>query len=196
MEERASSGKSGPVVIGYDGSEEAAKAIAFVAGLLPRSEALVVTAWKSISEAILAVALGPAPPISDPGDADARQRRAAESLSREGAKRASQAGLRAESVAVRADGPIWAAIAKVADQRGARLVAVGAQGRAGVETGWCITRAGPSWSSPRRSRPKRKNPPSRWWAELRAHRADSGRCPPARGEAPPAQPRDRDRERP
>ncbi|HEY0318814.1 MAG TPA: universal stress protein [Solirubrobacterales bacterium] len=134
MEERASNGKSGPVVIGYDGSDEAAKAIAFVAGLLPGSEALVVTAWKSISEAILAVALGPAPPISDPGDADARQRRAAESLSREGAKRASQAGLRAESVAVRADGPIWAAIAKVADQRGARLVAVGAQGRAGVET--------------------------------------------------------------
>jgi nucleotide-binding universal stress UspA family protein len=133
--ERATSGEaSGPMVVGYDGSDEAARAIGFVAKMFPGSEALVVTAWRPISEAILAVTLGPTPPISDPSDADARQRRAAENLARDGAKRASQAGLRAESLAIRADGPIWTALDAAAEERDARLISVGSHGHAGVES--------------------------------------------------------------
>jgi nucleotide-binding universal stress UspA family protein len=133
-ENAPSSEKPAPVVLGYDGSDEASRAIGYVAGLLPGATAVVVTAWKPISEAILAVSLGPAPLISDPADADERQRRAAGNLARDGARRASQAGLEAESLAVRADGPIWEALDSVARERDARLVAVGSHGRAGMET--------------------------------------------------------------
>ena len=125
---------SGPVVLGYDGSDAATRAIRHVAGLLPGAHALVVTAWKPISEAILAVSLGPAPLISDPADADQRQQRAASNLAREGARHASQAGLEAEPLAVRADGPIWEALDEVARDRDARLVAVGSHGRPTMES--------------------------------------------------------------
>jgi nucleotide-binding universal stress UspA family protein len=135
MTEAAATGAmAGPVVVGYDGSNDAMRAFGYVAGLLPGAPTVVVTAWKPISEAILAVSLGPAPLISDPADADERQRLAAESLARDGARRASQAGLDAEPLAVRADGPIWEALDHVARDRDARLVAVGSHGRARVES--------------------------------------------------------------
>jgi nucleotide-binding universal stress UspA family protein len=120
---------SGPVLLCYDGSREAKHAVAHAATLLPGAPALVVTVWKPISEALLAVSLGPAPLISDPVDADERQRRAADELAREGARRASEAGLRADPLAVRARDSIWEAIVDTAHVRDARLIACGAQGR-------------------------------------------------------------------
>jgi nucleotide-binding universal stress UspA family protein len=125
---------SGPVVVGYDGSDAAIRAIRHVAGLLPGVPAVVVTAWRPISEVILAVSLGPAPLISDPAEADERQHDAAATLARDGARHAAEAGLRAEPLAVRADGPIWEALDDVARERDARLVAVGSHGRAAVES--------------------------------------------------------------
>jgi nucleotide-binding universal stress UspA family protein len=124
-----------PLVLCYDGSREAKDALGFAARRLPRAHALVVTVWKPISEALMAVSLGPAPLISDPTDADDRQRRAAEELAREGARRASDAGLRAEPLVVRAKDTIWEAIVKVAQDRDAELIVCGAQERAtSVET--------------------------------------------------------------
>jgi nucleotide-binding universal stress UspA family protein len=119
-------------LICYDGSRQAMGAIDFTASLLPGATALVVTAWTPILEAIMAVALGPAPPISDPVDADERQRRTAEQLAQDGAKRATRAGLRAEPLAVRAGGRVWEAIEKTARERGARLIVCGTRGTGAV----------------------------------------------------------------
>jgi nucleotide-binding universal stress UspA family protein len=121
---RPASGE-GPVLICYDGSKHAAHALEFAAALLSGAEALVVTAWTPILQAVMAVTLGPAPPISDPVDADARQRRTAEEFARDGARRATQAGLRAEPLAVRAGGRVWEAIERVARERRARLIVCG-----------------------------------------------------------------------
>jgi nucleotide-binding universal stress UspA family protein len=113
------------VVICYDGSKHAAQAIDFAASLLPGATALVVTAWTPILQAVMAVTLGPAPPISDPVDADERQRRTAEQLAHDGARRATQAGMKAEAVAVRASGRIWEAIEKTARERNGRMIVCG-----------------------------------------------------------------------
>jgi nucleotide-binding universal stress UspA family protein len=89
--------------------------------------------WKPILEAILAVTLGPAPPISDPADADERQRRAAVTIAQDGARLAAEAGMKAEPMPVKATGAIWETIEEVAREKDARLVVCGA-GRAGVKS--------------------------------------------------------------
>jgi nucleotide-binding universal stress UspA family protein len=115
-----------PVIICYDESSAARAALAMVAELLPGAPALVVTAWKPILKAILAVSLGPAPPITDLPDADERQRRAAETIARDGARLATEAGLKAEPLVVKADEAVWEAIVQIAEDREARLIACGA----------------------------------------------------------------------
>jgi nucleotide-binding universal stress UspA family protein len=119
-----------PVIVCYDGSPEARQAVRFAADLVPGAHAIVLTIWKPISEALLAVSLGPAPLISDPVDADERQRRAADELARDGARRASEAGLRAEPIAVQAKDAISDAIIETANEHDARLIVCGAQERA------------------------------------------------------------------
>jgi nucleotide-binding universal stress UspA family protein len=113
------------VLISYDGSERAAEAIEPAAAMLPGERAIVVTVWRPIRDAILAVSLGPAPLISDPVEADERQRRDAVGVARDGARRAERAGFDAEPLAVKARGPIWEEIAKVAEDRDARLIVCG-----------------------------------------------------------------------
>ncbi|MEA2256845.1 MAG: hypothetical protein QOG35_2890 [Solirubrobacteraceae bacterium] len=124
MSEATRSGRE-VVVVGYDGTEHAERALDVTAALFPGARAIVVTVWKPILEAILAVSLGPAPVISDPADADERQRRAAEDLARQGARRAAAAGLQAEPVAVRAKDPIWEVIESVARDHDAAVVTCG-----------------------------------------------------------------------
>jgi nucleotide-binding universal stress UspA family protein len=121
-----------PVIICYDGSREAADAITFAAGLVPGARAVVITAWKPIIEELLA---GPpeSPPISDPVEANERQKRTAATLARDGAKRASAAGLDAEPLVVRATGALWEAIEEAAEELDARLIVCGTS-RSGVKT--------------------------------------------------------------
>jgi nucleotide-binding universal stress UspA family protein len=119
------------VVIAYDGSAHAREAVSATGSILSGARALVVTVWKPILEAIVAVSLGPAPVISDPGDLDERQRRAAEDLARDGVRRAEKAGLDAQPVVVKAKGPIWEAIEDTARQRRAGLISCG-HGRGGT----------------------------------------------------------------
>jgi nucleotide-binding universal stress UspA family protein len=121
-------------VIGYDGSQQAAAAIDQAGALLPGTRALVVTVWKPISEILLAVSLGPAPLISDPADLDERQRRGAETVARDGVKRAERAGLQAEPLVVRARGPIWQVLDDVAREHDGRVIACGSERGPGVET--------------------------------------------------------------
>jgi nucleotide-binding universal stress UspA family protein len=121
-----------PLIVCYDGSPEAADAVGYVAALVPGADAVVITVWKPIVEEILAGPLD-SPPISDPVDANERQRQAALVLAEEGAKRASAAGLEAEALAVKATGPLWEAIAEAADDLDARLIACGTS-RSGVKS--------------------------------------------------------------
>jgi nucleotide-binding universal stress UspA family protein len=121
-----------PVVICYDGSPEAADAIEFVASILPRARAVVVAVWKPLIEELLAGRLD-APPISDPVEANERQRRAAAAYARDGAKRAAAAGLDAEPLVLEAAGAVWEAIEEAAGAWDAALIACGTS-RSGMKS--------------------------------------------------------------
>jgi nucleotide-binding universal stress UspA family protein len=116
---------SGPVALCYDGSKHAAEAIDAAATLLRGATAVVVTVWTPVREALVAVSLGPAPAITDPGEGDERQRRAAQQLAEEGSRRATEAGLEARPLAVRGGTRVWEAIEATADELGAPLIVCG-----------------------------------------------------------------------
>jgi nucleotide-binding universal stress UspA family protein len=113
----------GLVLIAYDGSEEAIEALEFAAALLPRARAVVLTVWKPMIEEALSPAAKP--PVTDLAGANQHQREAARQLAREGARLAAAAGLTAEPLTLEADGPVWAAIDSVAQDRDAVLIVCG-----------------------------------------------------------------------
>ena len=119
-----------PVMLCYDGSEEAAEAITYAGRLLSGWAAVVVSAWKPIIEEELSAATKP--PVGDPVEANERQRKAAVQFANQGVRLASSAGFEAEPLVVEADGPLWEAIEIVAEERNATLVVCGTR-RSGVK---------------------------------------------------------------
>jgi nucleotide-binding universal stress UspA family protein len=122
------------VVVGYDGSPQATQALRYAGTLVPGAEALVVTVWKPISDALLGTVLGQPPDLAAPKEIDERQRRVAASLASDGARLASEAGLKAEPLVVRTDDAVWEAIEEVARSRRARLIVCGTTRGDGVES--------------------------------------------------------------
>jgi nucleotide-binding universal stress UspA family protein len=114
---------AGPIIVCYDGSQEAVEAIAYAGALLPRARALVVTVWKPVSEEGLAPAAKP--PAADPAELNAEQRQAARHLANLGARKAAAAGLRAEPLVVETTGRVWQGIELLAEEQGARLIVCG-----------------------------------------------------------------------
>jgi nucleotide-binding universal stress UspA family protein len=120
---------AGPVILCYDGSNEAAEAIAYAGELLPGSPAVVVGAWQPIIEEALSTAM--TPPVTDPVEANPRERTSAEQFAAKGAQLASEAGLWAEPLVVEAEGPLWEAVELLAEERNAKLIVCGTD-RSGV----------------------------------------------------------------
>jgi nucleotide-binding universal stress UspA family protein len=114
-----------PVVICYDGTPEAVEALEFVAELLPGMPAIVVSVWKPVIEEALAAAGRQVPPISDIAQGSEREQHTAVGVARDGARRASDAGLDAEAVAVETVKSVWEAVEQVALDARARLIACG-----------------------------------------------------------------------
>jgi nucleotide-binding universal stress UspA family protein len=123
-----------PIIICYDGSQPATEALATTASLLPGAQALVVTVWRPFAETMLAGWLGPTPTVVDAVEVDDRERSTAEDVAQDGARRASEAGLQAEPLAVRTTGEVWEAVEEVARDRGARLIACGRRGRTAMRS--------------------------------------------------------------
>jgi nucleotide-binding universal stress UspA family protein len=99
-----------PLVIAYDGSDGAAKAIAAAGRLIAPRPALVVTA------------------IEESGPTDNE----AERLAAEGAQLALTVGLQAQPLAAaKVDKPVWTIIA-AAEDFGAAAIVAGARGRSGM----------------------------------------------------------------
>ena len=124
----------GPLLICYDGSEDARHAIERAGNLLPDRHALVLTVWQPIvGGASLAWAgMG----ISGVNSVEL-DREAAEEGSRianEGVRIAQGAGLRAEPVVVEATGPVWKTIVDIADEHDAAMIIMGSRGLTGVRS--------------------------------------------------------------
>jgi nucleotide-binding universal stress UspA family protein len=109
-----------PVILCYDGSKEAADAIAYAGELLRGRPAIVVTAWRPVIEEALST--GMTRPTADPSEVNKREQESAAQTAARGARLASQAGFEARPLAVRADGPLWVAIELAAEDANANLI--------------------------------------------------------------------------
>lgn len=121
------------VVIAYDGSEGARRAVDRAAALFPGARALVVTAWTGVTETAPELLLAPggvvAAAIGTIGDV--LESRAQESAG-EGARLAVAAGLAAEPRVVHARSASWEGILRVADDAGATAIVLGSRGRSAL----------------------------------------------------------------
>ncbi|MGO9971435.1 MAG: universal stress protein [Solirubrobacteraceae bacterium] len=127
-----------PVIIAYDGSPAARRAIAAAAELLGHKRILVLTVW----EAGLAYAAAQVPrdpmmmtPIVDPqlvAEVDHELHAHAETLAQDGAKLAVSLGLDAEPLAVADAGDVASTVLDLARERDAAAIVVGSRGHSGL----------------------------------------------------------------
>jgi|SRR5215210_4851954 len=119
------------IVFGYDGSEDARRAIA-AAAELTGGPAIVAHVWEPVPG-------GAAPAVAAPGiagggmaelaDAEREIEAAARALVEDGARRAAEAGFDAEPVLIRGEGgSAWRELVNLADQRDGTVIVVGRRG--------------------------------------------------------------------
>lgn len=130
LQEAAASGQ-GPMLVCYDRSAGARRAIATAGALVPGQHAIVLHVWTPI-----AVLFGPYALTVPPGaDDDAALQEAALLVAREGARLATDAGLDATPVALPGTfNGTWHEILDLADARDARLIVLGARGLSPVRS--------------------------------------------------------------
>jgi nucleotide-binding universal stress UspA family protein len=124
-----------PLLICYDGSEDAKHAIERAGGLLAARPALVVTVWQPTASLDGGLAwAGVAAGVADFVELD---RAAAENggrIANEGVRIAHEAGVEAEPVAIKAAGPVWKTIVQTADYHDAAAIVMGSRGLTGVRS--------------------------------------------------------------
>lgn len=126
---------SGPFLIAYDGSEDAARAIASAGRLLALRDALVVHSYVGLSRMLLRrdPPGGIEGPLADAvAQLRAEDREEAERIAAEGARLAGEAGFDARPLTVEQKGSAWRTILSVAAERGAKAIVAGGRGRSGL----------------------------------------------------------------
>jgi nucleotide-binding universal stress UspA family protein len=129
----------GPVIIAYDGSELARKAIRTAARLLAPRSVVVVTVWEP-GLALVAGSAGipagsdiPGPDIQTAVEVDRVMQEHASSVAEQGAELARSAGLEPQSVAVPDEVNVAEMIVRIAQEREAQAVVVGSRGLSGLK---------------------------------------------------------------
>jgi nucleotide-binding universal stress UspA family protein len=112
-----------PILLCYDGSEDAFRAIEFAGSLFSGRPAVVLAVWEhySVLSGIQRVD-------------DELVQEATEALAADGAERARDAGFSATSVAVQAEHGVAEAIIDAADEHDAQLVVMGTRGNTGIRS--------------------------------------------------------------
>ena len=124
---------SGPVVIGFDGSESARRSVIQAADLLAGREVIVVYVWESTIRHSLSGRALTAVPVDEikqiTSDLDDYFRAASVAIALEGAELARKHGLNARPEAYEAAGSVWRGLLAAARARGAATVVAGSRGR-------------------------------------------------------------------
>ena len=121
-----------PLLLCYDGSENAKHAIQEAAALLAPRRALVLTVWQDAAALPSLAWAGAALP--DLEDVFAAARDGAERMAEEGAGIARATGFDAISIVAEAKGPIWTAVEHVAEEHDASAIVVGSRGLSGIKS--------------------------------------------------------------
>src|SRR4051812_6618744 len=122
----------GPVLLCYEGSEDAKHAIEQAGSVLGGRDALVVTVWQPTPAPGSTASAGATDSTVDSVEVDRANADLGERLARDGVRIAQQAGLRAKPVAIRATGPVWKTIVEIADRHDAAIIAMGSRGPTGL----------------------------------------------------------------
>jgi nucleotide-binding universal stress UspA family protein len=122
------------VVLSFDGSDDARRAIAEAGPLLGGGQALVVHVWEPLSAMLLRNPLihSPGPLVEQAEEIDAAGLEAAHGLTDEGVRAARAAGFDAEPLCIRGEHGVWSTIVRIAEERDARAVVLGSRGQSPV----------------------------------------------------------------
>jgi nucleotide-binding universal stress UspA family protein len=123
------SAADGPLLLCYDGSEDAAYAIRRAGDLFTGRHSLVLTVWEPTS-----AWSGATDGIVDVVALDLAAVTRAGRVADEGVRIAREAGLQAEPLAVEAAGPVWKTIVEIADRHDAQTIVLGSRGLTGVRS--------------------------------------------------------------
>ena len=120
-----------PILIAYDGSEDARSAITRAGELLSPGPALVVTIWPA-AERLVSTSAGAATYAPIFGEIDELERTNARASAEQGAALAREAGFDARQLVARSDRSVWRAILDLGAEHDARAIVVGSHGQGGL----------------------------------------------------------------
>ena len=123
-----------PVLLAYDGSEDAKRAIAAAGTLLAPRRALVLNLWDSWVAEAPALAGSSASVHGMAAELDGIAREQSEGHAAEGVRLGERAGFDAEGLSERASGPIWRSVLAAAEDHDCAAIVVGSRGLTGIST--------------------------------------------------------------
>jgi nucleotide-binding universal stress UspA family protein len=124
----------GPLLLCYDGSEDAKHAIERAGALLGGRRALVLTVWQPTHGLGSFAWAGATASMVDFFELDRAAAEDAGNVCHDGVGIAQRADLRAEAVAVEATGPVGKTIVEIADRHDAATIVMGSRGLTGVRS--------------------------------------------------------------
>jgi len=122
-----------PLLLCYDGSEDAKHAIREAAHLFGPRPALVLSVWQDVA-AMPAFAWAGAAALPDLDEVFAAARDGAGRMAEDGAGIARAAGFEVTPVVAEATGPVWSAIVQAAEEHDAGVVVLGSRGLTGLKS--------------------------------------------------------------
>ena len=124
----------GPLLLCYDGSEDAKHAIESAGAVLAARPALLVTVWQPTASLDSVVWSGMIVGVDNFVELDRAAAEAGGRVADEGVRIAQQAGLEAEPLAIKATGPVWKTIIETADRHDAAVIVIGSRGLTGARS--------------------------------------------------------------
>jgi nucleotide-binding universal stress UspA family protein len=133
----AEANASSPVLLGYDGSDSARRAIEAAAALFGGGPAVVLTVWEPTAaftgyDPLAGVSEGVGRAAGLEHEMDDIGAQVAQRTAEQGAEAAREHGF--DATARTDEGKVWRTIVDVADEIGARAIAVGTRGHAGLQS--------------------------------------------------------------
>ena len=122
----------GPLLLAYDGSDNARSAMAVARALLGARHALVLHVWVSWAAEAPALAGASASVHRMAGELDVVADEQSKRHTAEGVELAAEAGFDAEGLSEQTSGPVWRSLLDVAERRDCAAIVVGSRGLTGI----------------------------------------------------------------